>query len=125
MNVHELLLLFDGGVPNYGIVSHKAFELADISHLCAATDLLSRAHTPLIWGPTRHGPGHNVSTYHMNPAGQIVELFCEIDRMSHEEFGYFEPRPWHQDFPQRPKRWENVEEAASLWGIMCPPKFLG
>ena len=103
---------------------HLAFEVSDMSHLCASTDVLSRSHIPLIWGPTRHGPGHNVSAYHRNPAGQIVELFCEIDRMSNEDFGYFDPRPWHTEFPQRPKRWEDVEEAASLWGIMCPPKFL-
>ncbi len=106
-------------------IHHLAFELGDVSHLCSSTDVLSRAHIPLIWGPTRHGPGHNVSTYHRNPEGQIVELFCEIDRMSNEDFGYFDPRPWHADFPQRPKRWEDVDEAASLWGITCPPKFLG
>jgi catechol-2,3-dioxygenase len=106
-------------------IHHLAFELADISQLCASTDVLSRCQIPLIWGPTRHGPGHNVSAYHRNPEGQIVELFCEIDRMSNEDFGYFEPRPWHADFPQRPKRWESVDEAASLWGIACPPQFLG
>jgi catechol-2,3-dioxygenase len=106
-------------------IHHLAFELADMGQLCAATDVLSRAHIPLVWGPTRHGPGHNCSSYHRNPDGQIVELFCEIDRMNHEDFGYFEPRPWHTEFPQRPKRWENVDEAASLWGIGVPPGFLG
>jgi hypothetical protein len=25
--------------------------------------------------------------------------------MHDEELGYFEPRPWHQDRPQRPKVW--------------------
>jgi len=133
-SIQEFFYFLRCGADHHGVnllqweqpgVHHFAFEVADMSQLCASTDVLSRAHIPLIWGPTRHGPGHNVSAYHQNPAGQIVELFCEIDRMSNEEFGYFEPRPWHQDFPQRPKRWENVEEAASLWGIMCPPKFLG
>jgi len=38
------------------------------------------------------------------PAGLITELFAELDRMN-EELGYFEPRPWHRDNPQRPKVW--------------------
>ncbi len=36
------------------------------------------------------------------PNGLITELFAELDRMN-EDLGYFEPRPWHRDRPQRPK----------------------
>jgi hypothetical protein len=35
-----------------------------------------------------------------------------------EELGYFEPRPWHRDSPQRPKVWEKDPPAPNLWGIM-------
>jgi hypothetical protein len=35
-----------------------------------------------------------------------------------EELGYFEPRPWHRDNPQRPKVWAKDPSAANLWGIM-------
>ena len=35
-----------------------------------------------------------------------------------EELGYFEPRPWHRDNPQRPKVWEKDPSASNLWGIM-------
>ena len=31
-----------------------------------------------------------------------VEFFCEMDQMKDEKLGYFDPRPWHQDRPQRP-----------------------
>jgi catechol-2,3-dioxygenase len=132
-SIQDFFYFLRCGVDHHGLnllrwehagLHHLAFEVADVSHLCASTDVLTRAHIPLIWGPTRHGPGHNVSAYHRNPEGQIVELFCEIDRMSNEDLGYFDPRPWHGEFPQRPRCWENVEEAASLWGIMAPPKFL-
>ena len=57
-----------------------------------------------MWGPVRHGPGHNVATYHRNPEEQTIELFIELDLMKDEELGYFDPRPWHRDTPQRPKR---------------------
>jgi hypothetical protein len=47
----------------------------------------------------------------------ITETFAELDRMN-EELGYFEPRPWHRDAPQRPKVWEKDPGASNLWGIM-------
>jgi hypothetical protein len=44
----------------------------------------------------------------------VVEFFCELDQMKDEELGYFEPRPWHRDTPQRPKRW--TPGKTSIWG---------
>ena len=34
--------------------------------------------------------------------------------MKDEELGYFEPRPWHRDAPQRPKRW--TPGKTNVWG---------
>jgi len=34
--------------------------------------------------------------------------------MTDEALGYFEPRPWHRDHPQRPKVWSRDE--GSIWG---------
>jgi hypothetical protein len=67
----------------------------------------------LLWGPGRHGIGHNRS-----PSGLITELFAELDRMNDEALGYFEPRPWHRDNPQRPKVWAKDPSAANLWGVL-------
>ena len=44
----------------------------------------------------------------------MVEFFCELDQMKDEELGYFEPRPWPRDTPQRPKLWEPGK--TSIWG---------
>ena len=55
-------------------LNHMAFELRDWSHLQSACDYLSKNGYPLIWGPGRHGPGHNLFAYHKNPDGHIVEL---------------------------------------------------
>ena len=68
---------------------------------------------PIIWGPGRHGPGHNVYTYHRNPDDQIVEMFTELDKMLDESLGYFDPRPWHRDRPQAPKVWTMPTD---IWG---------
>ena len=74
-------------------------------HLQNSCELMGQKKVPIIWGPLRHGPGHNIATYHHNQDQQVVEFFCELDQMKDEELGYFEPRPWHHDTPQRPKLW--------------------
>ena len=78
---------------------------------------------PINWGPLRHGPGHNIATYHHNCDQQVVEFFCELDQMKDEELGYFDPRPWHHDTPQRPKTWDR-KISPNLWGPLPMPDFL-
>jgi len=103
---------------------HVAFELRNWGHLQTACDFLATKSIPLIWGPGRHGIGHNLFAYHRNPDGQIIELFTELDQMNDEELGYFEPRPWHKDRPQKPKVWTKDPSASNIWGIMPPADFL-
>jgi catechol 2,3-dioxygenase-like lactoylglutathione lyase family enzyme len=92
---------------------HIAFELRDTAQLLQACDFLGSQKIPIIWGPGRHGPGHNVYIYHRNPDDQIVETFCELDKMLDEKLGYFDPRPWHGDRPQKPKVWTMPTD---VWG---------
>ena len=77
--------------------------------------ILSLNGYKLLWGPGRHGIGHNLFTYHRAPNGLITELFAELDQMN-EELGYFEPRPWHRDNPQRPKVWAKDPNGIELLG---------
>ncbi len=102
---------------------HTAFELRDWGHLQTACDFLSLNGYKLIWGPGRHGIGHNLFAYHRAPNGLITELFAELDQVN-EELGYFEPRPWHRDRPQKPKVWPKDPSAANLWGIMPPDEMM-
>jgi len=76
----------------------------------------------LFAGPGRHGPGHNLFSYHRDPDETTVELFTQLDLMLDERLGYFDPRPWQRDTPQRPKTWD-VGTAASLWGPPPTPDF--
>ena len=73
---------------------HMAFELKDFMHLQNSCELMGQKKVPILWGPLRHGPGHNIATYHRNQDGQMIEFFCELDKMLDEDLGYFEPRPW-------------------------------
>ena len=102
---------------------HVAFELNDWGHVKDACDLLGRHDVKLFWGPGRHGPGHNIYTYHLNADGVLVEMFCEIDTMSDESLGVFDPRPWHRDHPQRPKVWTPGLATSNFWGIQRPDRL--
>lgn len=117
---HTLNFLQSGGKTR---IHHLAFELRDSAHLLASCELLAEHNRDIIWGPVRHGPGHNIATYHNGPNGLMVELFAELDRMSDEELGYFDPRPWHEDKPQRPKVWTG-DKRRDVWGPPSPPNFL-
>ena len=100
---------------------HIAFELKDWAQIQSACDFLGSKNIQLAWGPGRHGPGHNIYTYHRNPDDQIIELFTELDKMLDEKLGYFDPRPWHRDRPQVPKVWD---QARDIWGTPPTPDYI-
>ena len=102
---------------------HFAFELRDASHMMRSCDELGKAGLRIDWGPGRHGPGHNLYTYHRDPDGNIVELYAELDTMSSETLGYFDPRPYHRDVPQRPKSWIFSPDI-DIWGAPPPSDFV-
>lgn len=110
--------------PNNHRLHHIGYEVRDWAHVQLAVDRLAMHQIPLAWGPGRHGPGHNVFTYHRDPDGNVVELFCELDLILDESLGVFEPRPWHQDFPQRPKVWAPGPLVPNAWGPLPPEGFL-
>lgn len=95
---------------------HIAFEVLDVPTLHKACDFLAEKKVQLVWGPIRHIVGHNVAAYHRDPEEHRIEFFCELDIMRNEALGYFEPRPWHQDRPQRPKVWPK-DTWRSQWGF--------
>ena len=98
-------------------IHHVAFEVRVWSDIKRACDLLARNDIKLTWGPIRHIIGHNIAVYHKNPDGTVIEFFTDLDQMHDEELGYFEPRPWHQDRPQRPKVWGD-DTPSNWWGPM-------
>jgi catechol 2,3-dioxygenase-like lactoylglutathione lyase family enzyme len=102
---------------------HIAFELKDFSHLQTACDLFGERKIPIIWGPVRLGPGHNVAAFHRDHDDWVVEFYAELDQMKDEALGYFDPRPWHRDRPQRPKVWD-AKLVATMWGPPPTADFL-
>jgi catechol 2,3-dioxygenase-like lactoylglutathione lyase family enzyme len=101
---------------------HMAFELRDAGHMHRAADILGGQKVPILWGPVRHGPGHNVAMYHRDPEGNAIELFHGLDCMTDEALGFWDPRPWHRDRPQRPKTWIGLPR--DIWGLPPSQAFL-
>jgi catechol-2,3-dioxygenase len=95
---------------------HIAFEVRDRTALNDACDYLTKKKIQLVWGPLRHVVGHNIAAYHRNGDDIRVELFTELDLMIDEELGYWEPRPWHEERPLRPKVWPR-DTLRSQWGF--------
>ena len=102
---------------------HIAFELADWAHMHTACETLGLHKVPILWGPLRHGIGHNIAIYHRDPDDHIVEFYTEMDQMKNEALGHFDPRPWHEDRPQRPKVWDR-RSGAIVWGTPPAPDYL-
>jgi len=94
---------------------HIAFEVNDWSEIHKAVDHLAHHNVHLVWGPGRHVIGHNIATYHRNSDLVRVEIFTEMDQMKDEDLGYFDPRPWHQEFPLYPKL-HGPETLRNYWG---------
>jgi catechol-2,3-dioxygenase len=98
---------------------HIAYEARDVGHLKDILDHLAKHGYRLVWGPGRHGAGHNLFSYHKDPDGNITEVFTELDVIYDEETGHYEPRPWHETQPMGPKVWPLDELPGNIWGI--PP----
>ena len=101
---------------------HIAFELKDMAEMLRACDFLGRNNFRLLWGPGRHVIGDNVFTYHRDPDGNMIELYCELARIDSEELGYFVPRPWRNDRPYKPTTW-GADTLGNLWGPGPSPGF--
>jgi catechol 2,3-dioxygenase-like lactoylglutathione lyase family enzyme len=102
---------------------HFAFELKDWAHIQNACDHLGQKDVQIVWGPGRHGIGHNIFMYHFDPDHRVVEFYTELDQMKDEALGYFEPRLWHKDRPQRPKVWTDFKAARLSWGPQPAPEY--
>ena len=102
---------------------HIAYEMRDPNHLIAMLDHLAKNDYRLHWGPGRHGPGHNLFTYHRDPDGHVIELFTQIDVVHDEAKGYWEPRPWHEEYPMYPKTWQVDLATVNQWGPVDRPSL--
>lgn len=92
---------------------HLAFELRSRAAHHDVADFLATKGHPILWGPTRHTAGHNLASYHYDPSRFLIELYSDMDVLV-PELNIFEPRPWHEALPQRPRVW--TIDQLTTWG---------
>ena len=85
-------------------LDHYAYEIDSWASLKTWCDELAARDVPLQWGPGRHGPGNNLFVMFDDPAGNHVELSCEMERY------------WDDAAEYEPRRWSPGPKTINLWG---------
>jgi catechol 2,3-dioxygenase len=87
---------------------HYAWEVESLAMLGQLGDVLEKNGGRFLWGPGRHGAGGNLFTYHLDPAGCVVEYYSDLIKI-YDEAGY------------RPGEWAMTDyRFANLWGPGIP-----
>ncbi len=107
---HHTLALVKG---NRTGLQHIAFDGHDLDHVMQTYGKLKAAGVPCIWGPGRHGPGSNIFTYYKDPAGNVIELYSDLEQVE------------ESDAPITEKFW-GPEHKGDVWGSAgpVPPEFM-
>ncbi len=92
-------------------VNHYAYDLADWGDVKKVCDHLWHNDIPIIYGPSRHGPGHNIFLYIPDPAGNVVELTLEVDQIWDEE-------------SYQPLNWTNDPKTVDVWRGLPTPAYM-
>lgn len=85
-----------------GWMHHHAWQAQSLTDLGRLGDRLFDAGERLVMGPVRHGAGHNLAAYYVEPAGGVVELYTDMEMV------YDDDRPpivWPRDDRAWATRW--------------------
>ena len=88
--------------------NHTSWTMGSIDQLMRAQGRVRAAGTELQWGTGRHGPGHQVFNYYIEPSGYVVELIADGDLIPDEH-------AWE------PTVWVRKPEFMDMWGTAGPP----
>ncbi|MCU1513866.1 MAG: hypothetical protein JWO10_956 [Microbacteriaceae bacterium] len=89
-------------IAGRGSLHHHAWQTQNIADLGKLGDRLDLLRRQLIWGPVRHGAGHNIAAYFIEPVGDVIELYTDLEQI------YDDDRPpviWGADDNRWFNRW--------------------
>ena len=90
-------------------LNHVAFLMPDLEAVMRGSGRMIDAGFPIAWGVGRHGPGDNVFSYFIDPAGFVIEYTAEVLQVD-------------DDYIFRgPDEWVWPPGRTDQWGI-APPK---
>ncbi len=110
-NEHTTIALVRSSAPG---VHHIAFEIASWDDMLKMLDHFATHGVPVEYGPGRHGPGHSLFVYFVDPWDVRWELQAEPSRVEDE-------------LTHQPEAWDPVKGrvgAVNLWGPTPPKSFM-
>ncbi len=106
---HHGIAIINAGISK---VNHYCFDLSDWSVFKNICDSLYTNDIPIIYGPSRHGPGGNLFLYIPDAAGNVIELSTEMILIEDED-------------NYQPRAWKNEPKTVDVWrGIPAPSYFM-
>ncbi len=95
-------------------LNHYAFEMDDVDAIgAAAAEVLAERPDAHVVGAGRHVLGSNLFWYLFDPAGNMFELFADMDQIIDDD-------AWDRD--HRRDDWTPDETGLSAWGPSEPPE---
>jgi len=88
---HHGIGVFEGA----GVLHHYAWEVPTAIELGQFSDLIDTHGGSVLWGPLRHGMGHNIATYVQEPSGLVVEYYSDMQRIYDDDT--YVPGEWSTD----------------------------
>lgn len=96
-------------IAGRGTFHHHAWQTQSIADLGKLGDRLNKLGRDLIWGPVRHGAGHNIAAYYVEASGAVVELYTDLEQI------YDDERP--------PVVWGAEDNWWNMWSPFRPEGF--
>ena len=101
-NNHHTVILTRGKQD----IDHIGYSIFDGPEMLKWADYLSHRQTPILWGPGRHGAGHDLFLHLSDAEGVHVELSAELQQ-------YYD-----SDVTNPPRLWHTRTMAHNLWGTL-------
>ncbi|WP_166879991.1 VOC family protein [Salinibacterium sp. ZJ450] len=92
-----------------GTLHHHAWQTQSIADLSKLGDRLNAVGRELIWGPVRHGAGHNIAAYFVETTGAVVELYTDLEQI--------------YDDSRSPVVWSEGDNWWNMWSSYRPTEF--
>jgi catechol 2,3-dioxygenase-like lactoylglutathione lyase family enzyme len=96
-------------IKGRGTMHHHAWQVQSATELTKVCDRVGAAGREIIWGPVRHGAGHNIACYYVEASGAVVEIYADLEQI------YDDERP--------PVLWGAEDNWYSMWSDFRPESF--
>lgn len=96
-------------IKGAGTFHHHAWQTESVQDLTSLGDRLHLVGRELIWGPVRHGAGHNIAAYYVESTGAVVELYTDLEQIYDNE--------------RNPVVWGSGENWYNMWNSYRPEDF--